>query len=111
MFGIFISGVASGLLGVGGGLLMVPVFTMVLGKPMPVAVATSLAVIIPTAIAGTVSHGLAGRVDFKLFFLCFGFAVVGGMVGSLLVGYCSPLLLRRLFAALLLVVAIRMFFA
>lgn len=109
LFGIFLSGVLSGLLGVGGGLLIVPIFVLILGRDMSTAVATSLAIIVPTAIAGSIMHWSAGRVDMKLFLLCVGFAVAGGIVGSWLLGSVSPALLRRLFAGLLLVVAIRMF--
>ncbi len=109
LFGIFLSGVLSGLLGVGGGLLMVPILTLMLGKDMHSAVATSLAIIIPTAIAGTVLHGMAGRVDVKLFLICSGFAIVGGLLGSWLSGSVSPVLLRRVFAGLLFVIALRMF--
>ncbi len=108
LFGIFLSGVLSGLLGVGGGLLMVPILPLLLRKPMHVSVATSLAIIIPTAIAGTFLHGFAGRVDMRLFLVCSGFAVAGGLVGSWLCGSVSPVFLRRLFAGLLMIVALRM---
>ena len=110
LFGIFLSGVLSGLLGVGGGLLMVPILTLLFGRQMHVSVATSLAIIIPTAIAGTLFHGFAGRVDVKLFLLCSGFAVAGGLVGAWLCGSVSPTFLRRVFAGLLMIVALRMFY-
>ena len=109
LFGIFLSGVLSGLLGVGGGLLIVPIFTLLLGKDMHTAVATSLALIVPTAIAGALFHWSAGRVDIKLFLLCAGFAVAGGVLGAWLAGAVSPAFLRRVFATLLLIVAVRMF--
>lgn len=110
LFGIFVSGVLSGLLGVGGGLLMVPIFALLLGRTMHVAVATSLALIVPTAIAGALFHWSAGRLDVKLFLLCAGFAVAGGLLGSWLSGSVSPVFLRRLFAVLLIAVATRMLF-
>lgn len=56
-----LSGVIAALCGVGGGLVMVPIFTLGLGLSQKTAVATSLAVIIPTALAASsknVSHGL-----------------------------------------------------
>ncbi len=110
LFGIFVSGVLSGLLGVGGGLLMVPILVMILGKDMHVAVATSLAIIVPTAIAGVLVHSAAGRVDVRLFLICACFAVAGGILGSWLVGSVSAAVLRRLFAVVMLIVAVRMFF-
>ena len=110
LFGIFLSGILSGLLGVGGGLLIVPIFMLLLGKDMHTAVATSLALIVPTAIAGALFHWSVGRVDVKLFLICAGFAVAGGVLGAWLAGSVSPTFLRRIFAALLLIVAVRMFF-
>jgi uncharacterized protein len=110
LFGIFVAGIMSGLLGVGGGLLMVPIFTLLLGKPMPISVATSLAIIVPTAIAGALFHWSAGRVDMRLFLMGAVFAVLGGLLGAWLSGSVSPTLLRRIFAVVLLVVAVRMFF-
>lgn len=54
------SGVLAGLLGVGGGILIVPALTLGFGLPLPLAKGTSLAVIIPTAILGTVRNRTAG---------------------------------------------------
>ncbi len=49
-------GVLSGLLGVGGGTIMIPVFRLVLGMEPLVATATSLFTIVPTSLSGTISH-------------------------------------------------------
>ena len=49
-------GAVSALLGVGGGLLMVPFMVLALGESQHVAEGTSLLVIVPTAIAGTIAH-------------------------------------------------------
>src|SRR5438093_463902 len=68
-------GLLSGLLGVGGGTLMVPFLTLVAGFSQHAAEATSLLVILPTAIAGTLAlrrHGVGDA----------GFAIRFGTVGS-----------------------------
>ncbi len=66
----FLIGIASGVLaalcGVGGGVIMVPAFVMLLGLPQKMAVATSMAVIVPTAIAATSQHVKNELVDWKI---------------------------------------------
>ena len=52
-------GIASGLFGIGGGIIMVPAFIALLGMSDLVAKGTSLAVMIPTAISGTVANARA----------------------------------------------------
>jgi uncharacterized protein len=74
-FGVVV-GVASGLLGVGGGTLMVPFLTLVAGFSQHAAEATSLLVILPTAIAGTLALRRRGVGDA-------GFAIRFGIVGSI----------------------------
>jgi uncharacterized membrane protein YfcA len=102
------SGVIAGLLGVGGGIVMVPV--MVVGFDMNTALAkgTSLAVIVPTALMGTWRNLRNGNVDV-------GVAVVSGLAG-VASGYLAAVLSvgmseglsNTLFAVLLVVVAVRM---
>ena len=49
-------GIASGLLGIGGGTVMVPIFRLAFGMSATVSTATSLFAIIPTSISGAISH-------------------------------------------------------
>jgi uncharacterized protein len=106
-FGI-VAGVASGLLGVGGGTLLVPFLTLAVGLSQHAAEATSLLVILPTAIAGTLalrrrgvgSAGLAVR-----------FGVVGSagaVVGALLALALPAATLRLVFAAFVGFVGVRL---
>ena len=60
------AGVLAALCGVGGGVIMVPAFVMLLGLDQKVAVATSMAVIVPTAIAATAQHVKNGLIDWKV---------------------------------------------
>ena len=49
-------GIASGLLGIGGGTVMVPIFRLAFGMSATMSTATSLFAIIPTSISGAISH-------------------------------------------------------
>ena len=61
------AGVLSGLLGIGGGIIMVPAFTAWIRMPVRQALGTSLLVIPALAIPGTIVHGLLGNVDWAIF--------------------------------------------
>ena len=57
-----IGGVTSGLFGVGGGVVMVPAMMLLLNLDIKPAIGTSLAVIVPTALMGTLKHHDLGHV-------------------------------------------------
>ena len=61
-----ISGLIAALCGVGGGVVMVPGFVLLLGLPQKTAVATSLAIIIPTALMATTQNVRAGLVNWQV---------------------------------------------
>lgn len=63
-----LSGAIAALCGVGGGLVMVPFFTTVLGLTQKQAVATSLAVIVPTALVATAKNMQSGLIHWPIFF-------------------------------------------
>jgi len=62
-----VAGFVSGLLGVGGGIVMVPAFTMAVGMPLRRALGTSLVVIVVLAIPGTIVHWILGHIDWAIF--------------------------------------------
>jgi uncharacterized membrane protein YfcA len=98
-------GLLTGLVGVGGGFLIVPVLSGVLGLPLAAATATSLAVIaLNTAAAGA---GWIGRValDVPLTLQVTGAALVGMLLGTRLAPHIAPRTLTRAFAILLLLLA------
>ena len=112
--GLIISGVVGGLvagmLGVGGGIVVVPALHVVLGLlgvdpnvNMHVAVGTSLATIIPTSISSVRSHDSRGAVDWPLLRRWFGPMVVGVLIGSAIAGYVRGETLTIIFAAVALV--------
>ncbi len=99
------TGVLSGLLGVGGGILFVPTLTIGLGLTQLHAEATSLLAIIPTAVAGAVQQYRYGNVNWRAAALI-GVSAIAGVVGGAQLAESLPEhVLKRLFAVLLLAVA------
>ena len=103
-----VSGFVASTLGVGGGVIFVPALAIMFGFSQHVAQGTSLAIIVPTAIVSTMVHAGRGRVDWRVAGLVAIGGVVGGFLGSAAALSLDGVVLRRLFAALLVVVAIRM---
>jgi uncharacterized protein len=106
-FGLFTGG-AAGLLGVGGGIMMVPFLTLVAGVPQHAAEATSLLVVLPTAIVASLvlrRRGV-GHLGLALRFGLLGAA--GGVLGALLALALPGEALRLLFALFLGGVAVRL---
>lgn len=107
VIGVF-GGIISGLLGVGGGLIFVPLMTLVLGFGIQQAVGTSLLIIIPTSLAAVWVHASQGHVQLKTAVLIAIFAILGAWLGAHFSGKIDPVLLKRLFAVLLIVIAVKL---
>lgn len=107
-------GVAAGLVGalcgVGGGILMVPAFVLALGMGQKHAVATSLAVVVVTALAGTANHVLrkSDLIDWRLVACTAVGAAVAAWYGTELMRTMSNQQLTRIFGVLLILVGARM---
>ena len=110
-----ISGVLAGLLGVGGGIVVVPILELVLtalgvdpSVRMHVTVATSLATIIPTSISSSRAHHAKGAVDLQQL-RRWGVAIfLGAVAGVLLASRVSGNVLTMVFGTVALIVAIKM---
>lgn len=103
----FGTGVLSGLLGVGGGVIFVPAAVLLLGLTQHDAQGVSLAVIIPISIVGALSHHRLGNVDRRAVVLLGITAVIGGVVGAVIAQQLSNEALRVIFGLLLLYVGQR----
>jgi uncharacterized membrane protein YfcA len=100
-----VAGVLAGLFGVGGGILFVPALTLGLGLSQLHAEASSLLAIIPTVIAGAWRQHRYGNVRWRPA-LVIGLAAIGGVEGGVVLAETVPEhALRRLFGALVLLVA------
>lgn len=103
-----LAGVMSGLFGIGGGAVLVPLLVLVLKMPQHTAHATSLAAIILTAVSGTFAFAAEGEVAYRAGLLIAGGAIVGALAGASLMHRLSPRRLRQAFALLLLVTAVQL---
>jgi uncharacterized protein len=102
-----LSGTLAGLLGVGGGIIMVPAMVVLFGMPSVVAKGTSMAVIIPTSIMGTIRNRAVQNADVKVAAVIGLTGVASAVLGSLVADRMSDGVSNALFAVLLVVVAIR----
>ena len=108
-------GIVSGLLGVGGGLIIVPVLYFIFaaqGQPaehiMHMALATSLATIIFTSISSVIAHQRKSAVLWSFFFRMTPGICIGAWFGGLLAGELSTAILKPAFGVFELLVAIYM---
>jgi uncharacterized membrane protein YfcA len=106
-FGFFTGG-AAGLLGVGGGIMMVPFLTLVAGVSQHAAQATSLLVVLPTAIVATIVLQRKGIGDAALALRFGAIGAGGGIAGAVLALALPGHLLRLIFAIFLAGVAVRL---
>lgn len=110
-----VSGVMAGLLGIGGGIIMVPAMVLayqLLGyNPdviMHVAVGTSLAVIIPTGLRSARAHDRRGAVDHGIVKLWAPWIVAASLLGGLMAGLYSAAALKIIFGVMALFIALNM---
>lgn len=110
-----VAGILAGLLGVGGGIVIVPVLYLLFDKfnlpssiIMHLAVGTSLATIIPTSISSARAHHAKGAIDFDVVKAWALFIIVGAGVGGFVARYISSSMLTSIFGFVALLVAINM---
>ena len=106
-----LAGVLAATLGVGGGVVFVPALAAFYLLDQHVAQGTSLAAMVPTTLVAAVVHGRAGRIEWPVAAAVGVGGVIGGLTGAGWALSMDPLLLRRLFAGLLIVLGLRMLFA
>lgn len=103
-----VGGFLSGLFGVGGGLIMVPLLMWLAKVDQRKASATSLVAIIPAAVTGSIGYAMGGRIDPLVAAILALGAVIGAPVGTWLLRTLSLDWLRWLLVAMIVLAAIRM---
>ena len=106
-----ISGITSGLFGVGGGIVMVPAMVYFLSPPIKdikQAIGTSLIVIIPTALMGSFKHYQQGNIEWRTALSLAPLAVVGSYLGAWLTTQVSPDNLKRGFGGFIILVGVKL---
>jgi len=106
-----LAGVLSGVLGVGGGLIMIPLMVLILGYNQHEAQGTSLAVLaVPVTFFAAYNYYTEGYVNWKYaLIIAVGFAV-GGYFGSKWAININQNMLKKIFGVILLIAAYKMFF-
>jgi uncharacterized membrane protein YfcA len=103
-----LAGLLSASLGIGGGIVYVPALVSLFAVMQHEAQGTSLAVIVPTAIVAALVHARERRVAWAVAVPLGIGGVIGGLLGARTALALSAPLLRRLFAVLLVITAVRM---
>jgi uncharacterized membrane protein YfcA len=104
-----VAGLMSGLFGVGGGTVIVPLLVLLLHFDQRFAAGTSLAAIVPTATVGVISYAVHGSVAWIPALLLAAGAVVGAQIGTWLLPRMSLTFLRWAFVAFLVAVIVSLF--
>ena len=102
----FVTGTLSGLLGIGGCVVMVPALVVLFSMPPVLAKGTSVAVIVPSAIVGTLRNRANNNVDLRVGTAIGISGVVSAVIGSVIANSLSASLSNTMFALLLFTVAI-----
>lgn len=101
-----VTGAYSGLLGLGGGFVMVPILTRWFGFPMKRAVGTSLIAIAVLAVPGAITHYLLGHIDAWLALALSVTVIPGSLIGARITAVASERFIRIGFAVLLAIAGI-----
>ena len=101
-------GLVAGLMGVGGGVIVVPALVLLFEVGNVTAKGTSLLVVLPTALVGTLRNLRNGNVDLRGAMVCGAGGMLSAFGGGLLAGVIAPGVSAGLFAGLLIVIALGM---
>jgi uncharacterized protein len=104
-----VGGILSGLLGIGGAIIIVPALVFIFGWQQHMAQGTTLAMLIPPiGILAAIQYYKAGHMDLRVAgILCIGF-LFGGFIGGYIANHLSPDTLRKIFGIALLIISIKM---
>ena len=105
-------GIFSALFGVGSGIIMVPALGLVAGMAQKPAQGMALAIMVPMALAGAIRYKMdpANVIDMKLVGILAAAGVVGAVLGYWVVTKISGETIRKVFAVIMIITAVKMFF-
>ncbi len=103
------AGILSGLVGIGGGVVIVPALVSLLGFSQQKAQGTTIALMVPPiGVLAALTYYRQGYVDVKVAsYICLGF-IVGGLVGSRIASGLPSAVLEKIFGTALLLIALKM---
>lgn len=106
-----VAGIFSGLIGIGGGIIIVPALVIIFGMSQHLAQGTTLALLVPPiGILAAMTYYKQGYVDLKVAGLIIIGFTLGGLVGAKLATGLSTLILERIFGIALLLISLKMLF-
>ena len=104
-----IAGYLSGLIGIGGGVIILPFLVCFVGLPIHTAIGTSLLVIAPTALIAAITHFKAGKVDVTYALIILSVSLIAAVFGAKTAIRLPADVIRKSVAIILLLVSIKMF--
>ncbi|MCD4812204.1 sulfite exporter TauE/SafE family protein [bacterium] len=106
-----LAGIASGALGIGGAILIIPILVYIGGMDQKMAQGTTLLLMLPPiGFFAAWEYWRHGQADWvAAAWICLGF-LIGGFIGAKLIANVPPVVLRRAFGLLLILVGAKMFF-
>jgi uncharacterized membrane protein YfcA len=105
------AGTLSGLLGIGGAIVIIPALVFIFGFDQKMAQGTTLLLMVPPiGILAALQYYRAGQVDLKAGAIIAALFLVGGFFGAKLADLFDPSLMRKVFAVCLAGIAVKMFF-
>jgi hypothetical protein len=106
-----LAGFLSGILGIGGGIVMVPLL-LIIGFTQHQAQGISLAAMLPpVTLLAVLQYSKEGYVDWKIALVISATFIIGGLFGSKLAVVINEQLLKRIFGVLMLIIALKMIFS
>ena len=106
-----LAGILSGLIGIGGGIIIVPMLLLI-GLTQQQAQGTSLAVMLPPiAFLAVLNYHRAGQIEWKYAIIISALFIVGSYFGSKIAINLNPKILKKVFGAVLLLIAGEMLFS
>lgn len=115
IIGLLVIGLAAGFIssmaGIGGGVVIVPALVFLFGFNQKMAQGTSLAMLaLPVALVGAFNYYKQGQVNWKVALIMAITFVIGGYLGSKVALGLSPVVLKKIFALLIMAIAIKYLF-
>lgn len=106
-----VAGVASGLIGIGGGIILIPAMVLLFGLTQHQAQGTTLALMVPPiGLLAALQYYHEGSVNLKMAaYMCLGF-IFGGYFGAILVYHVPDIILKRIFGCILFFLSLKFIF-
>ena len=107
-----VAGILGGMVGLGGGIILIPALILIMKLDQQTAQGTSIAIMLPPiGLFAVYNYYKAGYVNIKYAFVIAMAFMVGGYFGSSLALKLSPDVMRKVFSVILVIIAIKMFFS